>query len=124
MVKREKKAGVNIDTENDKVTVLGEPVVYREFIYIMMNKPQDVLSATEDTHDQTVVDLLDAEFRHFKPFPVGRLDKDTEGFLLLSNDGKLAHNLLSPKKECTKNVLRKCFRCCDGSRYRKFCELG
>ena len=63
-----------------------------------MNKSQGVISATEDTRDQTVIDLLDAEDRHFKPFPVGRLDKDTEGFLLLTNDGKLAHNLLSPKK--------------------------
>lgn len=103
----EKKPGVNIDTENDVVTVMGEPVVYREYIYIMMNKPQDVLSATEDIHDRTVVDLLDAEFRHFKPFPVGRLDKDTEGFLLLSNDGKLAHNLLSPKKNIPKTYFAK-----------------
>ncbi|WP_210468525.1 pseudouridine synthase [Sporosarcina sp. 6E9] len=103
----EKKPGVNIDTENDVVTVMGEPVVYRKYIYIMMNKPQDVLSATEDRHDRTVVDLLDAEFRHFKPFPVGRLDKDTEGFLLLSNDGKLAHNLLSPKKEIPKTYFAK-----------------
>ncbi len=103
----EKKPGVNIDTENDLVTVMGEPVVYRKYIYIMMNKPQDVLSATEDGHARTVVDLLDAEFRHFKPFPVGRLDKDTEGFLLLSNDGKLAHNLLSPKKEVPKTYFAK-----------------
>lgn len=103
----EKKASVNIDTEKDVVTVLGEPVVYRKYIYIMMNKPQDVLSATEDRHDRTVVDLLDPEFRHFKPFPVGRLDKDTEGFLLLSNDGKLSHNLLSPKKGIPKTYFAK-----------------
>ena len=64
----------------------------------MMNKPQGVLSATEDKRDQTVIDLLDAEYSIFETFPVGRLDKDTEGFLLLTNDGKLAHNLLSPKK--------------------------
>jgi 16S rRNA pseudouridine516 synthase len=64
----------------------------------MMNKPQGVISATEDKYDQTVIDLLDPEFQHFEPFPVGRLDKDTEGFLLLTNDGKLTHNLLSPKK--------------------------
>lgn len=93
-----KDAALHIDTDKDEVTILGEKVVYKEFIYLMMNKPQGVLSATEDLRDRTVIDLLDAEFRHFEPFPVGRLDKDTEGFLLLTNDGKLAHNLLSPKK--------------------------
>ena len=93
-----KAAATHIDTEKDNVTLLGERVVYKEFIYLMMNKSQGILSATEDSRDETVIDLLDEEERHFKPFPVGRLDKDTEGFLLLSNDGKLAHNLLSPKK--------------------------
>ena len=93
-----KNATLHINTEKDEVTVLGERVVYKEFIYLMMHKPQGVLSATEDKHDQTVIDLLDADSQHFEPFPVGRLDKDTEGFLLLTNDGKLAHNLLSPKK--------------------------
>lgn len=93
-----KDAAAHITIDKDEVTILGERVVYKEFIYLMMNKPQDVLSATEDSRDKTVVDLLDPEDRHFEPFPVGRLDKDTEGFLLLTNDGKLAHNLLSPKK--------------------------
>lgn len=94
----EKGASKHIDTSADEVTLLGEPVVYREFIYLMMNKPQGVLSATEDSRDETVVDLLDDAYRHFNPFPVGRLDKDTEGFLILTNDGKLSHSLLSPKK--------------------------
>jgi len=98
----EKKSGAIINTDKDSVTLLGEPVVYREFIYLMMNKPQGVLSATEDSRDKTVVDLLSEDFTHFNPFPVGRLDKDTEGFLLLTNDGKLAHNLLSPKKNVPK----------------------
>lgn len=93
-----KDAALHIDTDKDDVTILGEKVVYKEFIYLMMNKPQGVLSATEDLRDRTVIDLLDSDNRHFEPFPVGRLDKDTEGFLLLTNDGKLAHNLLSPKK--------------------------
>jgi len=93
-----KDATLHINTEKDEVTVLGERVIYKEFIYLMMHKPQGVISATEDKHDQTVIDLLDADSQHFEPFPVGRLDKDTEGFLLLTNDGKLAHNLLSPKK--------------------------
>lgn len=97
-----KKPNVHVNPDADIVTVLGEPVVYREHIYLMMNKPQGILSATEDLRDRTVIDLLSAEHRHFEPFPVGRLDKDTEGFLLLSNDGKMAHNLLSPKKEVPK----------------------
>lgn len=100
-----KDAALHIDPVKDEVTILGEPVVYKEFIYVMMNKPQGVLSATEDKRDRTVVDLLDEENRRYEPFPVGRLDKDTEGFLLLTNDGKLAHNLLSPKKGCRKHIM-------------------
>ncbi|WP_438311611.1 pseudouridine synthase [Sporosarcina sp. FA9] len=93
-----KSSALQVDTDKDHVTILGEEVIYKEFIYLMMNKPQGILSATEDSRDETVVDILEEEDQHFKPFPVGRLDKDTEGFLLLTNDGKLAHNLLSPKK--------------------------
>jgi len=93
-----KDAALHVDPVKDEVTVLGQKVVYKEFMYLMMNKPQGVLSATEDKRDQTVIDLLDEEYNIFEMFPVGRLDKDTEGFLLLTNDGKLAHNLLSPKK--------------------------
>lgn len=73
----------------------------------MMNKPQNVVSATEDNYDETVIDLLPHELQVFEPFPVGRLDKDTEGFLLITNDGKLAHNLLSPKKHVDKTYFAK-----------------
>jgi len=97
-----KDAALHVDTVKDEVTVLGQKVVYKEFMCLMMNKPQGVLSATEDKRDQTVIDLLDEEYNIFEMFPVGRLDKDTEGFLLLTNDGKLAHNLLSPKKGVSK----------------------
>lgn len=93
---------VHVNAHADTVLVGGEAVVYTEFIYLLMNKPQDVISATEDKYDQTVIDLLDEQEQHFEPFPVGRLDKDTEGFLLLTNDGKLAHELLSPKKHVDK----------------------
>lgn len=93
---------VHVDEQADQVLVGGEAVAYTEFIYLLMNKPQEVISATEDKYDQTVIDLLDEEEQHFEPFPVGRLDKDTEGFLLLTNDGKLAHELLSPKKHVDK----------------------
>ena len=93
---------VHVNEVTDLVAVEGEEIVYSEFIYLLMNKPQGVISATEDKYDQTVIDLLAEEDQHFEPFPVGRLDKDTEGFLLLTNDGKLAHELLSPKKHVDK----------------------
>lgn len=94
--------GFQIDPHEDDIRVHGEKVVYRQFIYIMLNKPQGVISATEDAVERTVIDLLSEEYAHFRPFPVGRLDKDTEGLLLLTNDGRLAHELLSPKKNIAK----------------------
>ncbi|MET3575346.1 pseudouridine synthase [Bhargavaea ullalensis] len=93
---------LHVDPAVDGVTVYGDPVHYREFIYIMMNKPPGVVSATEDNRDRTVIDLLPHEYRRFEPFPAGRLDKDTEGLLLITNDGKLAHELLSPKRHVDK----------------------
>ncbi|GKV69530.1 pseudouridine synthase [Sporosarcina sp. NCCP-2716] len=98
----EKDPGAHIDPAADEVTLLGEPVIHQEFIYLMMNKPQGVISATEDSRERTVIDLLTEEEQRFEPFPVGRLDKDTEGLLVLTNDGKLAHELLSPKKDVPK----------------------
>jgi 16S rRNA pseudouridine516 synthase len=97
----------HVDEKTDEVSVAGEPVVYREFIYLMMNKPPGVISATEDHFDETVIDLLTEDEQRFEPFPVGRLDKDTEGFLLITNDGKLAHELLSPKKHVDKTYYAK-----------------
>jgi 16S rRNA pseudouridine516 synthase len=99
---RVKDSSVHVDPENDEIEVDGEKLVYREFIYIMLNKPQGVISATEDKYDETVLDLLDHEHVIFNPAPVGRLDKDTEGLLLLTNDGDLNHRLLSPKKHVPK----------------------
>lgn len=91
-----------IDTESDRVMYLDDLVEYREFIYIMMNKPQGVISATEDSREDTVLDLLPDNYKAFSPFPVGRLDKDTEGLLIITNNGKMAHNMLSPKKHVKK----------------------
>ncbi|TCZ74286.1 rRNA pseudouridine synthase [Paenibacillus albiflavus] len=102
-----KDSGVQVDPEMDRIEVYGERIVYREFVYLMLNKPQGVVSATEDTRDRTVVDLLPDEFKPFDVFPVGRLDKDTEGLLLLTNDGKLSHNLLSPRKHVPKTYYAK-----------------
>jgi 16S rRNA pseudouridine516 synthase len=97
-----KDAKTQINPQEQEVTVHGEVVSYREFVYLMMNKPQGVISATEDSYQKTVVDLLELEDAVYEPFPVGRLDKDTEGFLLLTNDGQLSHKLLSPKKHVPK----------------------
>jgi 16S rRNA pseudouridine516 synthase len=97
-----KDPGLHVWPSQDRIEVDEEVVTYREYIYLMLNKPQGVLSATEDMHAKTVVELLDPEYSAFHPFPVGRLDKDTEGLLLLTNDGKLAHQLLAPKKHVPK----------------------
>lgn len=97
-----KDSKMHVDPENDVVSLNGEVVEYRQFIYLMMNKPSGVISATEDSKDETVIDLLEMSDVVFEPFPVGRLDKDTEGLLLLTNDGQLAHRLLSPKKHVPK----------------------
>jgi 16S rRNA pseudouridine516 synthase len=97
-----KDAKTQLNPEKDMVTVHNESVIYREYVYLMMNKPQGVISATEDLRDKTVIDLLKSEDRILEPFPVGRLDKDTEGLLLITNDGALAHQLLSPKKHVPK----------------------
>lgn len=102
-----KDSGMQVNPDKDIIQVNGETVSYREFVYLMMNKPQGVVSATEDNRDRTVVDLLDVAYAPFEVFPVGRLDKDTEGFLLLTNDGKLSHNLLSPRKHVPKTYFAK-----------------
>lgn len=96
-----KKPESKVSTTDDDVVCCGEKVGYTEYEYIMLNKPQGVVSATEDRHDKTVLDLITDSGRK-DLFPVGRLDKDTEGLLLLTNDGKLAHELLAPKKHVPK----------------------
>ena len=98
----EKDSSKIIDTETDTVKYKGEIIKYMQYIYLMMNKPRGVVSATEDNYDKTVIDLLDDEEKFYEPFPVGRLDKDSEGLLLITNDGKLAHELLSPRKHVDK----------------------
>ncbi|MGB4438482.1 MAG: 16S rRNA pseudouridine(516) synthase [Sedimentibacter sp.] len=98
----EKDSSKIIDTDKDAVKYKGETANYVQYIYLMMNKPQGVVSATEDNYDKTVIDLLEDEDKFYEPFPVGRLDKDTEGMLLITNNGQLAHDLLSPKKHVDK----------------------
>ena len=97
-----KSSDYKVDENKDIVIVNGSRLVYQKYVYIMMNKPQNVISATEDMTDKTVVDVLKDKDRIHKVFPVGRLDKDTEGLMLLTNDGELAHKLISPKKDVQK----------------------
>ncbi|EFR43799.1 pseudouridine synthase [Streptococcus pseudoporcinus] len=100
--KNESQAKKQINPNLDRVEVEGQEVLYEEFVYYMLNKPKGVVSATQDKVHQTVLDLLDATAKQKAVFPVGRLDKDTHGLLLLTNNGDLAHRLLSPKKHVNK----------------------
>ena len=101
---------MKVDTSADEVICDGRPVSYVHYEYFMLNKPAGVISATEDKHTKTVVDLIDSKLRR-DLFPVGRLDKDTEGLLLLTNDGALSHELLSPKKHVSKLYYAKVLGC-------------
>ncbi|MBO5364583.1 MAG: rRNA pseudouridine synthase [Clostridia bacterium] len=96
-----------IDPEAVAVTVRGVPVRYRRFVYLMLNKPQGYLSSTRDGRQPIVLDLVPEEFRHFDLFPAGRLDIDTEGLCLLTNDGQLAHRILSPARHIPKTYYAK-----------------
>jgi len=96
-----KKADINIK-ESDTVYLRGKELIYREFVYLMLNKPQGCISATEDREHKTVLDLIGEEYAQFALFPAGRLDIDTEGLVLLTNDGAFAHEITSPKKEVYK----------------------
>lgn len=92
----------HIDPDNNRVCYLGEAIGYSEFVYIMLNKPSGYVSATDDKSLPFVTELLDERYRKMELFPVGRLDKDTVGLMILTNDGTLAHRLLSPKHHVEK----------------------
>lgn len=96
------KPETQVDPKTAVVTFQGERLTHREFIYLLLNKPAGYISATWDAKLPTVLDLVPEEYLHFEPFPVGRLDIDTEGLCLLTNDGQLAHRLLSPAKHIPK----------------------
>jgi len=96
------KQGSHVDPETDEVTVSGELVEYVEFVYLLLNKPANYITATYDHHDLTVIDLVPFEYSHYDLAPVGRLDKDTEGLILLTNDGQVNHLLTSPKNDIWK----------------------
>ena len=97
-----KDSSLNIDPEKSVIKINGEELFYRKYIYLLMNKPDGVISATYDNRNETVIDLLEPEHQVFEPFPVGRLDKDTVGLLFLTNDGELNHRLIAPKHHVDK----------------------
>ena len=93
---------VHVDEYSAKVRLAGEELVYEKYVYVMLNKPDGYVSATEDTRFPVVTELLSEKLQKKELFPVGRLDKDTLGLMILTNNGKLAHALLSPKRHCEK----------------------
>ena len=93
-----------VDEWKDQVTYEGEQFIYQKDFYYILNKPAGVISATQDNYDQTVLDLFDDTSYREDLFPVGRLDKDTEGLLVVTNDGGVAHRLLSPKNTSKKST--------------------
>lgn len=97
-----KGADVHIDPDKDEVIFCGRTIEYRKYTYILMNKPDGVVSATEDGKDKTVIDLLPEELQKLNLFPCGRLDKHTLGLVMLTDNGDLAHRLLSPKHHVKK----------------------
>lgn len=98
-------SGFKADEARDEILCDGEAVTYNKFIYIMMNKPKGVISASNGREEKTVVDLVPKELRRKKLFPAGRLDKDTTGFVLITDDGDFAHRILSPKKHIPKTYI-------------------
>ena len=102
-----KDPSVHIDENNDEVSLNGKIIEYKKFVYYMLNKPQGVVSATKDNLHKTVIDLLKDEDKKKGIFPVGRLDIDTEGLLILTNDGDFSHSLLAPNKHVSKKYYAK-----------------
>ena len=100
-----KDIAFKVDPNKDEICLFGEPVNYKKYLYLIMNKPKRVLTATEDKNKQTVIDLIPDELRRRDLFPVGRLDKDTTGLLIITNNGDFAHKLLSPNQKIPKKYL-------------------
>ena len=111
-----------MDPEATEIVVNGESLCYRKYTWIMLNKPAGYLSATEDGCGATVLDLLPQEYQRQGLFPVGRLDKDTEGLLLLTNEGGLAHDLLSPRHHVDKVYYTRVAGCLTEEDCRAFAE--
>lgn len=114
------KADMKVNENSDEVCLKGQKLVYREFVYLMLNKPQGYISATEDKHYPVVTELVPEEYAHFNVFPVGRLDIDTEGLLLLTNDGHFDHEMTSPKKNIYKRYFARLNKPAEASDIEEF----
>lgn len=108
------------DPETDSITVDGKAFGYSEHVYIMLNKPKGVVSASRSPGEKTVVDLVPAELKRNGLFPAGRLDKDTTGFVLITDDGDFAHEILSPRKHVVKTYIAQLDRAIDSDNLEKF----
>ncbi len=115
-------AGFHVDETSDEVTLSGEKIIYSKYVYLMLNKPDGYISATFDKHYSVVTELVPPEYAHYDPFPVGRLDIDTHGLLLLTNDGDLAHRLLSPKSHVPKTYFVRSAKPVNDSDIRTFSQ--
>lgn len=100
-----KKGDVKVDTDNDDVRANGKSLTSEKFVYIMLNKPEGVVSASTDKNDTTVIDLVKDDFPRRNLFPAGRLDKTSTGFVLITDDGQFAHDILSPKHHVPKTYI-------------------
>ena len=96
------KSDIKIDSSIDKIVILGKELVFKKYIYLMLNKPKGYVSASFDKNDKTVLELVPDKYKHRNLFPAGRLDKDTTGLMIITDDGEFAHNILSPKKHISK----------------------
>ena len=96
------KSDIKVDPSIDKIIVEGVEIGFKKYVYLMLNKPKGYVSATEDKNDKTVLELVPECYRHRNLFPAGRLDKDTTGLMIITDDGDFAHNILSPKKHISK----------------------
>lgn len=96
------KSDEKVDSKKDRIKIDGKEISIKEHVYLILNKPKGYISATEDRTMQTVLDLVPKEYQHRNLFPAGRLDKDTTGLMVITDDGEFAHNILSPKKHIKK----------------------
>ena len=100
-----KNPSVSVDIAKDKICFEGKEITYKKYVYILINKPKGILSASNDKNRKTVVDLVPDHLKRTGLFPVGRLDKDTTGFLIITDNGEYAHNCISPKKDIPKSYI-------------------
>ena len=99
------KSDLKVDTDNDIIMIDSDVIEFKEYVYLMLNKPKGYISATEDRSMSTVLDLVPYEYLHRNLFPAGRLDKDTTGLMIITDDGNFAHDILSPKKHIKKEYI-------------------